>query len=303
MLDIAKEHLKPGIAPSKLEGVSYSVAILVPDHNDFFDNDPATSADLNHLKEEFEAYGHRIHIVTHSTDLHSSSAYKLLADQLIDAAVIFDPFVDDQMFEEFERRGIPYLLTNGRTYKSGQHYIDYDNRKGAYEVVRYLHGLGHRHIGMIAGPNNHLVNLNRLDGCKDAFRDLGMPWDDSRVMMGAFDPAHGYEAVKRLMREQPSITAIFTFNDIMAFGAVKALAEMKIRIPKDISLVGFDDLKLSEFMVPPLTTVRRFRYDISSIIVKVMTELIKNNNIAEVHISLKTELIERESCAKGPGKR
>lgn len=105
-----------------------------------------------------------------------------------------------------------------------------------------------------------------------------------------------------MMIDQPSITAIFAFNDIIAYGAMKALAEMNLRIPMDVSLVGFDDLKLSEFMVPPLTTVRRFRYDISSIIVKVLTELITNKNISEVFISLKTEIIERESCSKVVGK-
>jgi LacI family transcriptional regulator len=120
--------------------------------------------------------------------------------------------------------------------------------------------------------------------------------------MGPFDPSHGYEAVKQLMSAEPSVTAIFTFNDIMAFGAMKGLAEMNFRIPQDVSLVGFDDLKLSEFMVPPLTTVRRFRYDISSVIAKVLVELITNKNIAEVHISLKTELIERESCSPSADK-
>lgn len=297
VLDIANEHLKPGVVPSKLVGIAYNIVIIVPGNNDFFDNDPSTSADLNHLKEEFEAYGHQIYIVKHGLDLQSSPAYKLLSEEKVDAAIIFDPFVNDKMFEEFEKLGIPYLLTNGRTYKIGHNYIDYDNRKGAYEVIRYLHELGHQKIGIIAGPKNHLVNLNRLDGCKDAFRDFKLPWFDSNVLMGAFDPAHGYEAVKQLMSGEPSITAIFTFNDIIAFGAMKGLAEMNIRIPKDVSLVGFDDLKLSEFMVPPLTTVRRFRYDISSIIVKVLTELITNKNISEVNISLKTELIERESCA------
>jgi DNA-binding LacI/PurR family transcriptional regulator len=285
-----------------LAGIPYAIAVIVPGHNDFFDNDPSTSADLNHLKEEFEAYGHQVHIVKHGTDPQTSPAYRLLGEEKADAAIIFDPVAGDKLFEELERIGMPYLLTNGRTYKLGHNYIDYDNRKGAYEVIQYLHGLGHRKIGIIAGPKNHLVNVNRLDGCRDAFRDFKLPWNDNHVVTGAFDPAHGYEAVKQLMREEPSITAIFTLNDIIAFGAMKGLSELGIRIPKDVSLVGFDDLKLSEFMVPPLTTVRRFRYDISSIIVKVLTELITNKNISEVNISLKTELIERESCAKAANK-
>ncbi|WP_310735616.1 LacI family DNA-binding transcriptional regulator [Cohnella herbarum] len=299
VLDIANEYLKPGITPSRMVGISYSIAVFVPDVNDFFDNDPSSSADLNDLKEEFESYGHQFHMATHTADLSpASSAYRLLNEKKIDAAVIFDPFVGDSLVEELMNRGIPYLITNGRNYEAAQNYIDYDNRKGAYDVIHYLYGLGHRQIGMIAGPSEHLVNENRLRGCRDAFLQLGMPWMESNILMGAFDPAHGHQAVKKMLAEHPDITAIFAFNDIIAFGAMKGLAELKLRVPRDVSLIGFDDLKLSEFMMPPLTTVRRFRYDISQLIVKMLTELITNKNISEVNISLKTELIERESCAK-----
>lgn len=299
VLEIAGDYLRPGVTPSKLSGISYSIAVFVPDANDFFDNDPASSADLNDLKEQFEAYGHQFHLATHTADLNAaSSAYRLLGEKKIDAAIVFDPFIEDKLVEELANRGIPYLVTNGRSYDSAHNFIDYDNRKGASEVVRYLHGLGHRNIGLIAGPSRHLVNENRLRGCRDAFRELGLTWDESRISAGAFDPAHGYQAVKQLLADHPAITAIFAFNDMIAFGAMKGLAELKLKIPKDISLVGFDDLKLSEFMMPPLTTVRRFRYDISPLIVKMIAELITNKYISEVNISLKTELVERESCGK-----
>ncbi|MFC5529647.1 LacI family DNA-binding transcriptional regulator [Cohnella yongneupensis] len=299
VLDVANEYIKPGIAPSKLSGIAYSIAVFVPDANDFFDNDPASSADLNDLKEHFEAHGHQFHMATHTADFAvSSSAYRLLSEKKIDAAVVFDPFIEDKLVDELINRGIPYLVTNGRSYEGSQNFIDYDNRRGAYDVVRYLHELGHRKIGLIAGPSRHLVNENRLRGCKEAFQELGLEWDEASVLMGAFDPAHGYQAVKRLLAEQPDITALFAFNDMIAFGAMKGLSELKLRIPKDVSLVGFDDLKLSEFMMPPLTTVRRFRYDISPLIVKMITELITNKYISEVNISLKTELVERDSCGK-----
>ncbi|KIL39044.1 hypothetical protein SD70_22765 [Gordoniibacillus kamchatkensis] len=298
VMDIAKEYLKPGVAPAKIAGLSYTIAVFVPEVHDFVDNDPASSADLSHLKEEFESHGHQFLLATHSRGAQmSGSAYRLLSDNKIDAAIVFDPFVEDKLVDELMRRGIPYLVTNGRRYDRVQNYIDYDNRKGAYEVIQYLYRLGHRTIGLIAGPEDHLVSLNRLDGCKDAFRDLGLAWDDRHVQAGAFDPSHGYQAAKQLIGLRSGITALFAFNDIMAFGAMKALAEMKLKIPKEISLIGFDDLKLSEYMMPPLTTVRRFRYDISGLIVTMLTELITNKTISEVNISLKTELIERESCA------
>lgn len=299
VLEIAGEYLKPGATPARLSGIAYGIAVFVPDSNDFFDNDPASSADLNDLKEQFEAHGHRFQLATRTAEFApSSSAYRLLAEKKIDAAIVFDPFADDKLIEELATRGIPYLATNGRSYDSSHNFVDYDNRKGAYEVIKYLHGLGHRKIGLIAGPGQHLVNDNRLRGCRDAYAELGLEWDESAIQSGAFDPAHGYQAVKRLLGDHPGMTAIFAFNDMIAFGAMKGLSELKLKIPRDVSLVGFDDLKLSEFMTPPLTTVRRFKYDISQLIVKMIAELITNQTISEVNISLKTELVERDSCGK-----
>ncbi|MFB9276384.1 LacI family DNA-binding transcriptional regulator [Cohnella cellulosilytica] len=301
VLELASEYLKPGISPSRLPGVAYRIAVFVPEAHDFFDNDPSSSADLNDLKEQFEAQGHQFHMTARSAELSvSSPAYRLLAEKKVDAAVVFDPYADDKLVDELVRRGIPYLVTNGRSYEGSQNFVDYDNRKGAFEVVQYLHSLGHRKIGLIAGPIRHLVNENRLRGCRDAYRQLGLEWDETKVRFGAFDPAHGYQAVKELLAGHPDLTGIFAFNDMIAFGVMKGLAELKLKIPKDVSLAGFDDLKLSEFTMPPLTTVRRFRYDISPLVVKMITELMTNPYISEVNISLKTELIERDSCGKAP---
>lgn len=299
VLELASEYLKPGITPPRMVGVAYRIAVFIPEVNDFYNNDPSISMDLNDLKAHFEAHGHHFQMVTRTAALTpSSAAYRMLNEKKIDAAVVFDPFVEDKLLDLLVNRGIPYLITNGRNYGATQNYIDYDNRKGAYDVIQYLYGLGHRHIGMIAGPSRHLVSENRLQGCHDAFCDLGLPWIESNVIMGAFDPAHGYQSVKKLLEVGSGITAIFAFNDVIAFGAMKGLMELGLRVPQNISVVGFDDVKLSEYTMPPLTTVRRFRYDINQLIVKMLSELISNRNISEVNISYKTELIERESCAK-----
>ncbi|QHW32727.1 LacI family transcriptional regulator [Paenibacillus rhizovicinus] len=298
VMDAAKEYLKPGVSPAKIGERSYAIAVFVPEVHDFVDNDPASSADLSHLKEEFESRGHQFMVATHSRGIPTAGpAYRMLNDNKVDAAIVFDSYVDDRLVDELIARGIPYLVTNGRRYDRVQNVIDYDNRKGASEAIKYLHGLGHRSIGVIAGPDDHLVSRNRLDGCKDAWRELGLSWQERNVRAGAFDPAHGYQAAKDLIAQQSGITALFAFSDMMAFGAMKALSELKLKLPKDISLIGFDDLKLSAYTVPPLTTVRRFRYDISRLIVNMLTELITNRTIAEVNVSLKTELIERESCS------
>nr|WP_158630048.1 LacI family DNA-binding transcriptional regulator [Cohnella sp. AR92] len=185
VMEIAKEYLKPGVTPSKIGGAFYTIAVFVPEVHDFVDNDPASSADLSHLKEEFEASGHRFLLATHSRGAQTSgSSYRMLRENQVDAAVVFDSFVDDRLVDELIGQGIPYLVTNGRRYDRVQNFIDYDNRKGAYEVIRYLHRLGHRKIGLIAGPEDHLVSRNRLVRLQ---RHDGLRGDEGLVRIEAED--------------------------------------------------------------------------------------------------------------------
>lgn len=297
VFDIVKEHLKPGTTFTKHTALSYSIAVFVPRDQDFYDNDPSTSTDLMNLREEFEVLDHQLSIIANTGKFDSlSPGYDLVMNKKIDAAIVFDPFVGDELVEVLIEQGIPYLVTNGIDEEKNWNYIDYGNRKAAFQVIEYLYRLGHRKIGLLAGPDDHLVNVNRLQGCLDAFKNLDIPIYEGYIRHGSFSPAHGHQAVKLLLTDHPEITAIFAFNDIIAFGAMKGLSELGLSVPEDISLVGFDDLKLSEYMLPPLTTVRRFKYDINHLIARILVELASNRFIDQVKITLNTELIVRQSC-------
>jgi DNA-binding LacI/PurR family transcriptional regulator len=300
VLDIVKEYLyTPSTALQKLNNISYTIGIFIPNQNDFIDDDPASSVDLNNLKEEFESLGHTLVLTTNTGKIdRTSMSYTMIQENSIDAAIIFAPFTNDELVDELIANNIPYVVTNGRNIEKNWNYIDYNNYDGAKSVIHYLHDLGHRNIGIIAGPVDHLVNINRMQGSMDAFQQLDLQIPETQIHHGSFSLTHGYESAKTILNEKSGVTALFCFDDIIAFGAMKAISELNLKIPDDISIVGFDDLKLSEFMIPPLTTVRRFRYDINQLIVKLLIDLISNKYIEMVHISLKTELIERSSCKK-----
>lgn len=298
VLEIAKDFLyKPGIAMKKISSISYTIGVFVPNSNVFIDDDPSSSTDLNNLKEELEGLGHKVVLTTNAGKIDIGSiSYQLLQQKTIDGAIIFDPYQDDELVDELIRRGIPYLITNGRDYRKPWNYIDYDNHKGAFEVIRYLHGLGHRDIAIIAGPPGHFINVNRVDGCLAACGELDLKMEPDRIFTGPFSMAHGYQSAKAIFERFPETTAIFALSDVLAVGAKKAMHDLGIPVPDRVSLVGFDDLRIAEYMSPPLTTVRRFKYDINQLIAKMISELIGNAYIDRVQISLKTELVVRETC-------
>ncbi|MCQ6563459.1 LacI family DNA-binding transcriptional regulator [Paenibacillus mendelii] len=298
VLEVAKEYLyTPGITLQKINEMSYTVGIFVTNSNDFLDDDPSSSIELNNLKDELEAMGHKIILTTNTGKLDkNSTCYKLLQERAIDGAVVFDPFVSDEIMDELNRLDIPYIVTNGRDYNKPWNYIDYDNYGGTYKVIEYLYELGHRDIAILAGPSDHWVNQNRMEGCRAAIRDFGLSIDENHVIFGSFSMAHGHQAVEQLISYGTKFTAICALADTIALGANKALRSKGLRVPEDVSIVGFDDWKVSEYMSPPLTSVRRFKYDINQLIASMMSQIISNKYISQFNITLKTELIIRESC-------
>jgi len=134
--------------------------------------------------------------------------------------------------------------------------LTFDNRGGGQQLTEHLIGLGHRRMGYIAGPEERTTTRHRLEGHRDALAAHGIPDDPARTVHGRYDRRAGYEATIELLRREPDLTAVVAANDTVALGACAALRDSGLRIPDDVSVVGFDDLPFSIDAVPALTTVR-----------------------------------------------
>jgi LacI family transcriptional regulator len=156
---------------------------------------------------------------------------------------------------EFEAGG-------GRVALVSEHHLPHDsvlpaNARGAAQVARLLHDLGHREVGVIAGPQDLTTVQDRLGGFAEAWRALGGALPDDAVAEGDFARAGGFSAALELFERRPDTTAVFALNDLMAVGALAALqGHLGRRVPQDVSVVGFDDLWFAADLGPPLTTVR-----------------------------------------------
>ena len=133
-----------------------------------------------------------------------------------------------------------------------------DDEEAAYRVVRYLADRGHKNIGLLGGNwSCTQISYRRVLGCQRAFDELSLPFDARRCEPCRYSFSDAYDTTKRLLGRCPELTALFCVSDVMAMGAIRAIHDLGRRVPRDISVVGYDGIPLSRFSVPRLTTVRQ----------------------------------------------
>ena len=168
---------------------------------------------------------------------------------------------------------------------------------GADQAVRHLLGLGHRRIAAITGPRHRLATEERLRGYYAALAGAGVPTDPRLVAVTEFKVEGGHEAMARLLALPDPPTAVFAFNDPLAIGAMQAARARGLRVPDELSVVGFDDTTEARFVTPALTTVRQPLEEMGRMAVSLLTQLLRQQAQKSVHIELATRLIVRESTA------
>lgn len=199
--------------------------------------------------------------------------------------------------KEEQRNLPPMVMANEFAPELELPTVHIDNLTAAYEAVNYLHELGHKRIACIAGPESLPLSHYRLQGYIQALRRNGITVDNDYIIRGDFSYEAGAQSFAALMELPHPPTAIFSHNDVMAVGAIWQAKQLGLRIPQDVSLVGFDDLKLSQFCDPPLTTVAQPRYQIGQQAMLLLLEQLQGHSVQSGSRLLDTELIIRESTA------
>lgn len=176
-----------------------------------------------------------------------------------------------------------------------------DSVGGSYELVRLLVSLGHRSIAMISGPKNVSTSIDRVNGYRKALEEAGIPFEEAYVQYGEFNQSTGYELAKRVLGMNPRPTAIFGANNFIAIGIMKALNDLGIRVPDDISVVGFDDLPEPLVVSPFLTVASQPSYEMGCRATLLLLErLAEKDKSEQQQVILPTDLIVRGSTAKVP---
>jgi DNA-binding LacI/PurR family transcriptional regulator len=176
-------------------------------------------------------------------------------------------------------------------------YVESDNYSGAYRATQYLLQLGHKKIAFIGGDTISKTSYDRMRGYQDALMHHKIGVDPSYIQLGYFSREKAQEAAGDMLRKDSGITAFFAVSDDMAFGIMDAARQMGLRIPEDVSVVGFDDSKAAQYADPPLTTVRQDKFGLGYEAAKLLLQIIENESWVPAPVVLPCELIVRESTA------
>ncbi len=273
---------------------THTLGLVIPDIANQYYATLASGMDV-------EARKHGWNILFSNTDDQSKNALeslKLLSSRGVDAlilAVASDINAQSRAeYREFiQQCNIPVVLVNHEEPSFRCSTVKLNNKAGAYDAVSHLLSLGHRRIAYITSDEDLHTPTERMLGAMQACAEMDVPFLTEDVRSGQYTTGGGALAAEALL--QKPITAMFCFNDMMAFGALKTIRQMGLRVPEDLSLVGFDDVPFSALLDVPLTTVRQPAYEIGRETVRVALSEIEDGKRSKQHIQFEPELIVRQS--------
>lgn len=220
----------------------------------------------------------------------------ILRRQPLGAILIFSNLTNAEK-EKLHSHNIPYVIFDPSGDPAGTKYsVQADNWTGGIIATRHLLSLGHRRIAIITGPGEMMCSKARLDGYSSALSEYGLTTDPELIMEGDFTMPGGYAQAMELLSNPDRPTAIFAGSDLQAMGVYEAARQHRLRIPEDLSVVGFDDVQTSAFLGPPLTTVLQPLQEMAEAATQLLIDA-NTQNLGERHIVMPTSLVVRNSTA------
>jgi len=262
-------------------------------------NDPFFSLIARGVQMEAEERGYILGYSFSSTDMTRSALYNNVTSMSVDGAVIMGRFNKD--FLMFLKNNIANLVYAGLNYVNGGFdEVICDAYKAAICAVEHLISLGHTKIGYIGSipefEDNGVINEHRFEGFKDAMQKHGLEINKSFIRNIELSTMDGYEAMKDMLENKELPSAIFCANDSVAIGAMKAIHEFGLKIPCDIAIIGIDDIEMSAFVRPALTTIHVPKIELGRFAAKILIDRIEEGHNLPVRVDLPFELKIRESC-------
>lgn len=230
---------------------------------------------------------------------HQDRAYLELARaKHIDGMILLTPRIDDKGLKKLEQVDIPTVLM-GHLDGSNLYSVDVDNQAAAKQGVQHLLELGHTKIACISNaPPSYAASPDRVLGYKNALTVAGITPNDDLIRYADFDPQSGYAQTKSLLESGLKFSAIFVASDNVAMGVKAALREQGLRIPEDVSLVGFDDIPWAQYADPPLTTVHLQAQEMARRACLLLMDLLQGKEPKIRQQIIETHLVVRKSSRR-----
>ncbi|WEV59553.1 LacI family DNA-binding transcriptional regulator [Bifidobacterium sp. ESL0728] len=254
---------------------------------------------LRGLEDAANKNGLSVIVTVNGNKLHPASDWVdgVIRRNPIGVILVFSSLMPNET-HKLRSRNIPYTILDPSGDPSPESMsVHADNWTGGLIATRHLISLGHKRIAIITGPTDMMCSKARLDGYQAALEEAGIPIDDSLVKIGNFDETEGLAQGKALLQMENPPTAIFAGSDRQAMGVFEAARQLNVKIPENLSVVGFDDVQTAAYMNPSLTTVRQPLRDMAAQALQMILDAKQGKADAEKSIIFPTSLITRSSTA------
>lgn len=279
------------IARGLINKRTQTIGVLLPSVSSSF------SSELLH-GIELHAHEHEYSVVICNTGDDGNRTLKylqVLREKQTDGVIFASEVLKDEYYQTIQAMGIPTMLVSSQSAHSSIPFVKVDDYRAAYDAVSYLIGKGHTQIAMVAGTKEDTIaGIPRVKGYLQALQDHNLYFREEALVYGDFKFESGYSAMETLVRGNAGITAVFAASDEMAIGALSYAAKHGVKIPEDISLIGYDDLKLAEMVVPPLTTIHQPLSDMGALACEKLINMIETGVLAESTI-IQHRIVERNT--------
>lgn len=253
------------------------------------------------LMQSFEdvAAEHDFEVMVGSSNYNRERAQvfiRRLVQRKVEGVAVMTFRAESHLLDELIAEDIPLVTIDVSSNAARSLVLEVDYAQGIDEAIQHLALLGHRRIGFASGPMPHLTNVRRRDSFLRSMKKIGSPAPNASVFIGDHTFEGGTQAALHFLNRDPRPTAIVCSNDMMAVGVLRVMAERGLRVPRDISVIGFDDIHLAEFVSPPLTTVRMSRVDLAQAAFRGLQQLWTDDHVgSRAPIRVATNLTVRQT--------
>lgn len=286
-------YIPSAVARSLKNDRTHTLGMMIPNNSN-----PYFAEIIQGIEDASFKLGYNIILCNCYDDPKKQAAYiRVLMEKRIDGLILVSSGSDQELIQLLADEAIPKVLVDRELSGVAADFIEADHEQGGYDATKYLLQLGHRRIACVAGPDSLLTSGGRVDGYRKALAEAGLPFRSDYLIHSDFTSHGGFNAFQQLLNLPERPTAIFASNDLMAIGGICAASEAGVKVPAELSVIGYDDIALASYSTPPLTTIAQPKHAIGELTAQILANRIAHPEHALRRELLKSTLVIRQSTA------
>lgn len=287
-------YIPSAVARSLKNDKTHTIGMMVPNNSN-----PYFAELIQGIEDAAFKLGYNVILCNAYDDPQKQAAYlRVLMEKRIDGLILVASGADDELALLLRDQTVPIVLVDREVAGVEADFIESDHETGGYLATSHLIGLGHTAIACVSGPADLPPARDRVAGYLRALQEAGLTFRPDYLVRSDFTSEGGFRAFQQLLALKQPPTAIFASNDLMAIGGICAASEARVRIPQDLSVIGYDDIALASYSTPRLTTMAQPKYEMGQLVTGLLLERIMGGHLPLRRELLQTTLVQRQSSAR-----